>query len=44
MGFLKSIDQFGKRFEFNIDGGSFKTNIGGILTIMFALGICALSW
>jgi len=44
MGLLKSIDQFGKQFQFNIEGGTFKTNFGGFLTILFALGICALSW
>ncbi len=40
---LNSVDYFGKQFNFNI-GGTFRTSIGGILTIFVFFGTMTLSW
>ncbi len=42
--FFKSIDQLGKGFDFNIDGGIFKTAVGGVFTILLGLVTCFFTW
>ena len=42
---IKSIDIFGKQVKFKIDeDDSYKTYIGGILTILVYLGMALLTW
>ena len=44
MKFLTSIDNFGRQYQFNIDGGTFRTFIGGILTILMGMATLFLGW
>ncbi len=41
---LKRIDQLGKEYQFTIDGGSFRTAVGGLLTIFICASAVLLSW
>jgi len=41
--FLKSVDRLGKEFMFNIEGeDSFRTSFGGVLSIIYFMGLIAL--
>ena len=41
--YLKRIDRVGKEFKFNIDGQeSFKTSVGGIISLFYYIGLIAL--
>ena len=42
--FLIKIDQLGKKFNFNIDGGKFRTKLGGIFTILLIIGLLIALW
>ncbi len=44
MSCIKSVDYFGKSFKFNIDDGKFQTYLGGIISILLAVGVCCLTW
>ena len=44
MGRIKSCDFFGKQFNYNIEGGTFKTFLGGLLSIFFGLSTLVLAW
>ena len=40
--FITSFDTYGKQFQFNIEGGTFKTLFGGILSIIMGLATVGL--
>ena len=44
MSCLKKIDYLGKEFRFKIDGGEFKTKLGGLVTITLVGILCFLTW
>ena len=37
MNLITSMDSFGKQYQFNVDGGTFKTLLGGLLSIIMTL-------
>jgi len=41
--FLKSIDKIGKPFQFNIEGDTYRTPIGGVISILFYFGALILT-
>ncbi len=42
---IKSIDQIGKSFTFNIEGSvTFRTPVGGVFSILIGMGIILLTW
>ncbi len=40
---VKSIDYFGKQFNFNVNGGTFKTFLGGIISLSIFLSTLVLA-
>jgi len=44
MSCLKAIDTLGKEFRFNIDGGKYKTALGGIVTLLLGWILVFLTW
>ncbi len=41
---IKKFDGIGKQFNFNIEGGKFKTFAGGFVSIFITLGVLTLAW
>jgi len=44
MQFITNLDILGKQYQFNIHGGTFRTLVGGILTILLWVGTIVLTW
>ncbi len=42
--YIRSIDQLGKEFKLSINGGTFNTLTGGILTILISITLIVLCW
>jgi len=36
--FLKSIDKIGKHFQFNIEGDTYRTSLGGVISLLYYFG------
>ncbi len=43
MNILKKIDIFSRDFSFSIDGGSFRTQLGGLVSIFIGIGFVILT-
>ncbi len=44
MSFLARFDYLGKDFKFNFEGGNFKTNLGGVITLLIWISYVVLTW